>query len=201
MAKIKLYFAETQSNNSGAAKGTAENPYTEAEYEAMLNNGTWPGGYVQNLGYCMKEIVISSSDPDSWPIDSDDFDSWDSDDSWPSDDFDSWDSSSEPWEDSEDDGSAPSPGTSGSGNNNNSGNQGGSNSGGHGSSTGYSISKAVSYLESHAYPNYINGVCGNCAYAIRMALKAGGVSTVGHPESACEYDSFLPKLGSIWWTG
>ena len=28
MAKIKLYIAKAQSNNSGAAKGTAENSYT-----------------------------------------------------------------------------------------------------------------------------------------------------------------------------
>ena len=45
MAKIKLYIAKAQNNNSGAAKGTGENPYTEAEYEEMLNNGTWSGGY------------------------------------------------------------------------------------------------------------------------------------------------------------
>ena len=48
MAKVKLYVATPQSSSSGAAKGTASNPYTEAEFESMLNNGTWPGGYVQN---------------------------------------------------------------------------------------------------------------------------------------------------------
>lgn len=153
----------------------------------MLNNGTWPGGYVQNLGYCMKEVVISSSDSDSWPNDSDD--------SWPSDDFDSWDSSSEPWEDSGDDESTQPSGTGGSGSNNNGGNQGGSNSGGYSSPTGYSISKAVSYLVSNAKPYYIEGVCGKCAEAVRQALEAGGLSMIGHPESACKYDTFFPKLG------
>lgn len=82
MTKIKLYVTKTQSDKSSTAKGTVDNPYTEAEYESMLNNGTWQGGYVQNLGYCLKEVVVSSSYPDSWYIDSED--------SWPFDDFDSW---------------------------------------------------------------------------------------------------------------
>ena len=76
MEKIKLYIAKAQSNNSGAAKGTAENPYTEEEFETMLDNGTWPGGYVQNMGYVMKEVVVSSSYPDSGVVDSDDSWSW-----------------------------------------------------------------------------------------------------------------------------
>lgn len=63
--------------------------HSEAGYEAMPNNGTWPGGYVQNLGYYMKEALISSSYPDSLSIDSND--------SWFSDYFYSWDSGSEPW--------------------------------------------------------------------------------------------------------
>lgn len=188
MAKIKLYIAKAQSNNSGAAKGTAKNPYTVAEFQAMLDNGTWLGGYVQNLGYCMKEVVISSSYLDSGVIDSDD--SWTSDDSWPSDDL--WSSDdSVPWD-----------GTDGLGNNHNGGNQGESNNsgsygaGGSGSiSTGYSVSKAVSYLKSHSQPYYIKGVCGKCARAVREALEAGGLSTAGHPESACDYDTFLPKIG------
>ena len=125
MAKIKLYIAKAQSSNSGAAKGTAENPYTEAEYEAMLNNGTWPGGYVQNLGYCMKEVVISSSYPGS----SDDLEF--SDDSWSSQDFGSSDFGSDPLDNSGDGGSTKPSGTGGSGNNNNGGNQGGNNNGGH----------------------------------------------------------------------
>ena len=79
MTKIKLYVTKTQSDKSSTAKGTVDNPYTETEYESMLNNGTWQGGYVQNLGYCLKEVVVSSSYPDSWYIDSED--------SWPFDDF------------------------------------------------------------------------------------------------------------------
>lgn len=116
MAKIKLYIAKAQSNNSGAAKGTAENPYTEAEYEEMLNNGTWPGGYVQNLGYCMKEVVISSSYPSS----SDDLEF--SDDAWSSQDFGSSDFGSSDFDSDPLDNS----GTGGSGNSNGvTGNNGG----------------------------------------------------------------------------
>ena len=33
-----------------------------------------------------------------------------------------------------------------------------------------------------------------------MALEAGGLSTAGHPVSACEYDSFYLNLNSIRWT-
>lgn len=190
MAKIKLYIAKVQSNNSDAAKGTTDNPYTEAEYEAMLNNGTWPGGYVQNLGYCVKEVVISSTYLDSWS----------SDEPWPSDDSDSWNYDSDPWENSVEAGLTQPSVTGGSGSNNNVGHQAGNdfegNSGGNnGSSTSYSIFKAVAYLENHAQPYYIKGLCGKCAYAVRMALEAGVLSTMGHPKSACSYDSFLPKLG------
>ena len=36
MTQIKVYSAAQQSSGSDAAKGTVNNPYTEAEYEAML---------------------------------------------------------------------------------------------------------------------------------------------------------------------
>lgn len=37
MKKLKVYSASTQSSNGTAAKGTASNPYTKEEYEAMLD--------------------------------------------------------------------------------------------------------------------------------------------------------------------
>lgn len=42
-------------------KGTLSNPYSQEDYEAMLDAGTWKGGYVKGLGYCMAEVVIWSS--------------------------------------------------------------------------------------------------------------------------------------------
>lgn len=121
MAKVKLYVATPQSSSSGAAKGTASNPYTEAEFESMLNNGTWPGGYVQNLGYVMKEVVVSSSYPDSGVVDSDD--SWTWSNPWDSS-SNPWDSSSSPWDGTPWDGTDAS---GNNGNNNNGGSQGGGN--------------------------------------------------------------------------
>lgn len=63
--KIKAYKISTQSSD---AKGTVNNPYTEAEFESMLNDGTWQGGFVENRGYCAKDIVVygSYTDSNSW---------------------------------------------------------------------------------------------------------------------------------------
>ena len=102
-------------------------------FSDLIATFAMPGGYVQNLGYCMKEVVISSSYPDSGVIDSDD--------SWSSDDFDSWDFGSDPLDNS---------GTGGSGNSNVvTGNNGGpshrtgtsSNTGGGSGSSGKTLPK------------------------------------------------------------
>lgn len=101
MTEINVYGMNAQDGGS-APKGSASNPYTQSEYESMLEAGTWPGGYVEGLGYCMKEVVITGSDsepdsdsdsePDSSedPISSDDFDPFEpipSDSSYPSEDI------------------------------------------------------------------------------------------------------------------
>ncbi|MCD8317455.1 MAG: hypothetical protein LUC45_00705, partial [Paraprevotella sp.] len=44
----------------------------------MVEAGTWEGGYVEGMGYCMKQVTVTASYPDS--------DSSGSDDSWPSED-------------------------------------------------------------------------------------------------------------------
>ena len=122
MTQIKVYSAAQQSSGSDAAKGTVNNPYTEAEYEAMLENDTWPGGYVEGLGYCGKAVIVTASYPDS--------DSMGSDDSWPSE-----DSFENPWEsdDNENDTDNPSTGGNQGGQSGNTGEAdyvGGGNSGG-----------------------------------------------------------------------
>lgn len=91
MKKIKVYSVCAQSGNDTAAKGSASNPYTQKEYETMLDNDTWPGGYVEGLGYCLKGVTVTASSSNSgsgsWGSGSM-FDSWDSEGaSWP------WDSS------------------------------------------------------------------------------------------------------------
>lgn len=42
-------------------KGTVNNPYTVAEYETMLGEGTWAGGFVENLGFAEGENNDDSS--------------------------------------------------------------------------------------------------------------------------------------------
>ncbi len=89
MKKLKLYSVSTQSGNGTAAKGSASNPYTKEEYEAMLDNDSWPGGYVEGLGYCLRGVTVTASSSDSgsgsWGSGSM-FDYWSSMDSYP------WDS-------------------------------------------------------------------------------------------------------------
>lgn len=94
MKKLKVYSVSTQSGDDTAAKGSASNPYTQKEYEAMLDNDTWPGEYVEGLGYCLKGVTVTASSSGSWGLGSwglgSMFDSWDSegsswlwDSSWP----------------------------------------------------------------------------------------------------------------------
>ena len=191
MTQIKAYGSTPQSSGSDAAKGSVDNPYTEAEYEALLENDTWPGGYVEGLGYCGKAVIVTASYPDS--------DSMGSDDSWPSE-----DSFENPWgsDGNENDTDNSSTGSNQGGQSGNAGGAeyvgGGGNSGSGGGNNNnpgtYNITTAVSYLEAHAYPSYNNN-CGHCARAVREALEAGGLSTTGHPTDACDYDSFLPLIG------
>lgn len=184
-AKTAAYPASTQSNNN-SPKGSAGNPYTLAEFNAF-ENGTWPGGYVEGMGYVAPDVSIwgsqsGSSDPDS--SGSDPSDPWGSD-------------SSDPWAS---DGSNPNgnnPGGGGGGNTGGTGRPGTSggtgNSSGGNNSTGqsYSVNKAITYLTTHAN----NKSVGQCAKYVRLAIEAGGLSTIGHPIAACEYDTFLPKIG------
>jgi hypothetical protein len=56
---------------------------------------------------------------------------------------------------------------------------------------GYDYKKAIATLDKNAKPKSIK----LCAKYVRMALEGGGLSTVGRPNSAKDYDTFLPKLG------
>ncbi len=56
--KLKRYTEEDRARAFSAsstpavgAKGTKDNPYTQEEFEAMLEAGTWNGGYVSGMGY------------------------------------------------------------------------------------------------------------------------------------------------------
>lgn len=46
----------------GGAKGDWNDPYTEEEYNAMLESGTWTeGGFVSGMGYVLSKVVVSGS--------------------------------------------------------------------------------------------------------------------------------------------
>lgn len=59
----------------------------------------------------------------------------------------------------------------------------------------WDMNRAASWITANSYPKYIKGKCGNCAKWVRMAIEAGGISTIGHPGSAYQYIEFLPKIG------
>lgn len=59
----------------------------------------------------------------------------------------------------------------------------------------WDINRAVSWITSNSYDKYIKELCGNCAKYVRMAIEAGGISTVGRPVAACNYTAFLPSKG------
>lgn len=67
MNRIESYGARTQGSSS--PKGSVNNPYTQAEYLELKENGEWFGGYVVGLGYILYELVIIGSFSDwrsSW---------------------------------------------------------------------------------------------------------------------------------------
>lgn len=112
MKTIKMYSANAQSSDGGATKGSSGNPYTQEEYESMLDAGTWPGGYVQGMGYVLPCVEVWGSSSGSSDYDSD---------SWSN----PWGDASDPWGDTEEDKPTGPTGGGGGSNNNNSGGQGG----------------------------------------------------------------------------
>ena len=65
-------------SSSSGPKGSSAKPYTQDEFDQMVEAGTWEGGYVEGMGYCMGQVTVTASYPDS--------SSSGSDDSWPSED-------------------------------------------------------------------------------------------------------------------
>lgn len=143
-------------------KGTILNPYTEEEFNAMVDAGTWKGGYVQGLGYCMPELIVDGSYISSEISDSDISDS----------DFLWWSSFSDP-SDPQDNENADENPQSGSGTSNNTssgtatGNNGGSHTGtntGGANNTSISVSGKIYGISSYTLnilknlPNYSGNI-------------------------------------------
>lgn len=186
MSTINPYSAAPQAGND-APKGSASNPYSQSEYQAILDNGTWSGGYVVGMGYVLPEVVINeSSDKGSDSMSSDDSkdsDPYGSDDIFP------------------DSGSSSSYGSTDTGENNNSGGNGNSNNSngnedqtinrGINNGRSFNINAAITYLLQNARSTSQR----ICAKRVREALEAGGLLTTGRPDWACQYATFLPTIG------
>lgn len=104
MKTIKIY--KPQALSSSGSKGTASNPYTQDEFDHMVESGTWNGGYVEGMGYVLPTVDV-----------------WASSDSFSDSDSDSW---SDPWGSTEEDKPAPPSGGGGGGGGGTGGTGGGS---------------------------------------------------------------------------
>lgn len=67
MLQVKNTFqrrimCDNPDESGGAPKGTESNPYTLNEFLSAMQNGTWTGGYVKNLGYIEAGEYSKSSD-------------------------------------------------------------------------------------------------------------------------------------------
>ena len=191
-------------------QGESENPvpvdstkiYTLEEYEHMLEEGTWTGGNVEGMGYVMGETVIDGSSSGSEDSDSDISSSDDGENDTPGG-GNQGGGNSGGGDSAGGEGNAGGDGSSvGGGNAGSGGSTGGGGSSASGGSAGgdgtvynFNVNKAINYLVAKAYPCYDEKTCGKCATAVREALEAGGLSTIGHPVKACDYDKFLPTLG------
>ncbi|NLX80223.1 MAG: hypothetical protein GXZ03_01475, partial [Proteiniphilum sp.] len=54
---------DVQRRYVGGGDGSEDNPFTEEEYDSLINAGTWKGGYVESWGYIHggDEVVITGN--------------------------------------------------------------------------------------------------------------------------------------------
>lgn len=113
MKIIRIY--KPQALSGSGSKGTASNPYTQDEFDHMVESGTWNGGYVEGMGYVLPTVDVWASS-DSFSDSDSDSDSW----------SDPWGSTSDPWGSTEEDKPAPPSGGGGGGGGGTGGTGGGS---------------------------------------------------------------------------
>ena len=59
LAKTMPVIEESlQMSYVGGGNGTSANPYTQAEFDNMLSNDNWNGGYVEGMGYVATNTYI-----------------------------------------------------------------------------------------------------------------------------------------------
>ena len=165
MKTIKPYYGVSPMSSSSGPKGSSTNPYTQEEYEEMLDAGTWQGGYVEGQGYCMKQPVVTASYPDSGSSSS-------SDDSWPSDDSEENDDHNPP--------TPPTPPTGGSG-----GGGGGTSHGGGG--TG-STTSTPDVLPKSAFRGYLDTDPAGCLRRCREMLAFANCQLSGSEIAMTHFD-------------
>ena len=59
----------------------------------------------------------------------------------------------------------------------------------------FNVKAACTWLHNNSYDHYIKNKCGKCAKFVRMAIEAGGISTIGRPIWAWKYVDYLPTIG------
>jgi hypothetical protein len=57
MKKLSTLIVSKDEDNK-YPKGSYQNPYTDSEFEEMMENGTWLGGFVENIGYIGPSAII-----------------------------------------------------------------------------------------------------------------------------------------------
>ena len=176
---------------ANSAKGTMENPYSMSECDSMLDNGTWPGGYVKDdsgeVTYVMKSVTVWGYSGSGSGSD------WGSDDDWGSDNDDG--SGSDDWSGSDDGDDGK--GVTGNEGGNPGGNPGGSpggNPGGGGSPGGISLS----VMTQSEFDNISKACAVTPAVSSMLKTLYDGKKIVTYPTgtytSAARYNSSKKRL-------
>ena len=58
---MPVLSGDVQRRYVGGGDGSKENPFTEEEYDSMVNAGTWDGGYVEGWGYTFGDLEVTGS--------------------------------------------------------------------------------------------------------------------------------------------
>ena len=63
--KVTLKSLKGGNTHVDFSKGTVSNPFTQEEYQTLRQTGTWPGGYVEAMGYVAPPMMDGGDDGSS----------------------------------------------------------------------------------------------------------------------------------------
>lgn len=63
--KVQLESEQKNTTQTSAYKGTQSTPFSQSEFEQLLQEETWPGGYVEGMGYVVP-AAGASGDTNYW---------------------------------------------------------------------------------------------------------------------------------------